>query len=116
MKKYYTPINSITAGSKGKTYYCDSPLYNECTLFLLPSGKGIAVIQQHFTAKLKYTWWGRIDERIAVDISQRKELEEYLNEKAEFPVKGIYPHVEVRKMMWAMKLPSLTKQFWETRF
>lgn len=102
---------------RGLTYYCDHPLYDSCTLYLLPSGKGLAVIQQRFNEKLKYTWWGKIDHRLNHDISMRTaELDEYLEDHAEFPKNGIYPYVEVRKLMWALRLPALKKQSWETRF
>lgn len=115
-RQYYVPTKTKNAEAKGFVYYCDHPMYNECTLYLLPSGKGLAVIQQRFNERLKYTWWGRIDETINIDISGRTELDEYLEDNAAYPEKGIYPHVEVRKMMWALKLPALKKQFWETRF
>ena len=116
MKKYYAPINPISAKARGFTYYCDHPLYNECMLYLLPSGKGLAVIQQRFNEKLKYTWWGRIDERVNIDISNSHGLEDYLENFAEYSKDAIYPHVEVRKLMWALRLPPLKKMDWETRF
>lgn len=116
LKGFKAPIRSRNPEAKGFLYYCNHPLYNECTLFLLPSGKGLGVIQQRFNEKLKYTWWGRIDEKINVAISNAEELDEYLNDKARYSDKGIYPHVEVRKMMWALRIPPLKKQSWETRF
>ena len=115
-KKYYAPIQPPSAEARGFTYYCDHLLFNECTLFLLPNGKGLGVIQQRFNAKLKYTWWGRIDKRINIDISNREGLDEYLNDMAAYPKDGLYPYVEVRKMMWALRLSPLMKREWETRF
>lgn len=115
-KKYYVPIEPNNAEAKGFTYHCDHEYYNTCTLFLLPNGKGLAVIQQRFNERLKYTWWDKIDSRINIDISNSDMLEEYLNDNATYPVKGIYKTVELRKMMWALRLPPLKKQPWETRF
>lgn len=115
-KRYYSPIATSKADVKGHSYYCDHPLYNDCTLFLLPDGKGLAVIQQRFNPQLKYTWWGKIDEGINVDISAAGALDEYLYEHADFPSGDLYPTVELRKMMWALKLPPLKKCTWETKF
>lgn len=116
MKKYYAPINPISSEERGFTYYCDHPLFNEATLFLTPSGKGLLVIQQKFNKKLKYTWWGRIDDRINIDISNSDGLDEYLEENAKYSKDALYPFVEVRKLMWALRLPSMKKMQWETRF
>ena len=100
----------------GMTYYCDHPLYDDCTLFLLPNGKGLAVIEQYFNPDLKYTRWGRVEEKLSIDISNADGFDEYLNENAELPSGDLYPTVEVRKVMWALKMPRLRKHAWETRF
>lgn len=113
-KRYY-----VTAGkgsAKGITHYCDHPLYDDCTLFMLPNGKGLAVIQQRFNPQLKYTWWTRIDDALNIDISNTQGLKEYLEQHAEYTSEGLYPTVEVRKLMWALKMPPLRKHSWETRF
>ena len=115
-KKYYVPICPRDANARGYTYYCDHPYYNACTLYLLPDGKGIAVIQQRFNERLKYTWWDKIDNQINIDISNSSMLDEYLKDNAEYPIEGIYKTVEVRKLMWALRIPPLKKQSWETRF
>lgn len=115
-KRYYKPGGKGEA--KGVTHYCDHPLYNDCTLFMLPDGRGLAVIQQRFNSKVKYTWWTRIDETLNIDISSSPELAAYLEENAHFPSEDfdLYPTAEVRKVMWALKLPPMKKQAWETRF
>lgn len=115
-KKYYAPICPSTAKAKGHTYYCDHPYYNACTLYLLPDGKGLAVIQQRFNEKLKYTWWDKIDLRINIDISNSEIFDGYLRDNAGWPTDGLYPTVEVRRVMWALRLPPLMKHEWETRF
>lgn len=114
--RFCAPICPNSPEAKGYLYYCDHPLYNEATLFLLPSGKGLCVIQQRFNSSLKYTWWGRIDEKINIDISNSEKLEEYLEEHASYSNQGLYPTMEVRKMLWALKVHGPAKQFWETRF
>lgn len=115
-KRYFKPEGE--GKPKGVTHYCDHPLYNDCTLFMLPNGKGLAVIQQRFNPQLKYTWWTKIDETLNIDISASPELKSYLEENAQLPSEDfdLYPTVEVRKVMWALKLPPLRKHAWETRF
>lgn len=113
-KRYYKPEGE--GKPKGVTHYCDHPLYDDCTLFMLPNGKGLAVIQQRFNPQLKYTWWTRIDDALNIDISNTQGLEEYLEQHAEYTSEDLYPTVEVRKLMWALKMPPLRKHSWETRF
>ena len=98
-----------------KPYGCNHRLYNDCTLYFRDN-LGLAVIQQRFNDYWKLTWWDAIDKRIAIEIQQNELFEEYFAEHAAEPENDIYPTVEVRKLMWALKMKTPKKQFWETRF
>lgn len=116
MKTFYKPIQIGDKKAKGKIYHCDNPIYNSCTLYLLPDGRGLATIQQRFNKVLKVTWWGPIDTVINVDISQQANLQDYLMKEARLPVDGMYPTVPLRKMMWALRMKPLPHENWETKF
>ena len=116
MKTFYKPIDIADKDAKGKIYHCDHPIYNSCTIFLLPDGRGLATIQQRFNKHMKVTWWGPIDTAINVDISQNEKLEEYLMDHARAPVDGMYPTVPLRRFMWGLRMKPLPHQIWETKF
>lgn len=116
MKTFYKPIDIGDKRAKGKVYHCDAPVYNTCTLFLLPDGRGLATIQQRFNRALKTTWWGSIDTVINVDISNNPNLEAYLEKEARQPVDGLYPTIPLRRFMWALRIKPLEHQVWETQF
>ena len=116
MKTFYKPIQIGNKKAKGKVYHCDNPLYNSCTLFELPDGRGLAIIQQRFNKVLKTTWWGPIDTQINVDMSHSELLQEYLMKEARLPVDGMYPTIPLRKAMWALRIKPLPHEIWETQF
>ena len=116
MKTFYKPVEIGDRRAKGKVYHCDAPVYNSCTLFLLPDGRGLATIQQRFNKTMKTTWWGSIDTVINVDISNNPNLKEYLEKEARQPVDGLYPTIPLRRFMWALRIKPLEHQVWETQF
>ena len=116
MKTFYKPIDVADKRAKGKIYHCDNPIYNSCTLYLLPDERGLAVIQQRFNKVLKVTWWGPIDTVINVDISQQEGLDAYLNKHARKPIDGMYPTIPLRKVMWGLRMKPLEHKIWETKF
>lgn len=99
----------------GKTYICDHPIYNNCTLFQIKE-KGLAVIQQRFDPVRKVTWWGAIDWWLADPLYLNSGFESYFNEKAGTSVNGLYPTVTIRSIMWSLKMNPLPKEPWETVF
>ncbi len=111
MKYYYEkPPEWVAAG---KTYSCDHPLYNRCTLFQNGS-KGLTVIQERYNDKTKARWWGAVDPWLAGDIFLCEGFSDYFDQKAAEPDEnGLYPTVQVRKIMWALRMKPLKKEFWE---
>ncbi len=99
----------------GKTYICDHPVYNKCTLFLI-NNKGLAVIQQRFDYETKKTWWGEIDEWLTDAIYVHPKFKEYFDSIAEEAVDGIFPTVTIRQLMWHLRMKPLYKERWETVF
>lgn len=116
MRYFFSKNRLKTCALYGKTYTCNHPLYNSCTLY--SSGKiGLAVIQQRFDRKEKLTWWGKIDKELVDDIFEHPDFETfYFNFAAEPDSSGLYPTVTVRQVMWALRMKPLPKQRWETVF
>lgn len=96
-------------------YPCDHLCYNSCTLFLQDE-VGLAVIQQRYNPRRKWTWWGAIDKELEKAIINHPEFDGYFRAKALPCMDNLYPTVTVRQVMWALRLPPLKKAQWETRF
>ena len=99
----------------GKTYICEHPVYDKCTLYEL-DGVGIAVIQQRFNEKTKSTWWGELDPWLTDDIYLHPGFGEFFNKRAGKCTDGLYPTVTIRQIMWALKMKPLPRKRWETCF
>jgi hypothetical protein len=112
MRYYYTPQGNRPAG---EVYICNHPLYNSCTLYR-EGELGLAVIQQRFNSRFKCTWWGPIDMKLSGDIYQQEGFREYFLKNSSVGISGIYPTVEVRKIMWALRMKPLIMHPWETKF
>ena len=54
MRYHYIP-GRIDSSIYAKIYICDHPVYSRCTLYR-NGNVGLAVIQQRYDAKRKYTW------------------------------------------------------------
>ena len=111
MKYYYEkPSDWISAGV---IFKCDHPLFNRCTLFQNGS-KGICVVQERYNEKTKVRWLDCIDPWLAGDIYMNENFSDFLNKHAtEKDTNGLYPVVSVRKLMWALRMKPLKKEYWE---
>lgn len=90
------------------SYEIESPIANRCTMYI-DGERYLGIIQQRYNPKYKYTWWGPIDRSIADDIFRNEGFLEYFEDHwGEI--------VEVRKVMWALRMPKMPKEAWETRF
>lgn len=111
MKYYYEkPENWVGAG---KVYRCNHPMYNYCTLF--QSGNvGLAVIQERFDPLKKTRQFGAVEPWIAGDIFLNPRFEMYFIDHAKEPDEnGLYPTIELRKIMWALRMKPLKKEPWK---
>lgn len=99
----------------GMTYHCNHPKYDACTLYLDSYGiRGLAVIQQRYDKKSKHTWWGPIDPWLANDIYLARGFVDAFDElAAEVDEDLLFPTIEVRKLMWLLKLRPMRKELWE---
>lgn len=115
MRYYYEkPDNYIPI--YGDAYSCSHPIYKTCTLYFRDD-RGLAVIQQRFDSVEKTFWWGPIDPWLANDIYLSEGFMEYFDEHSQKPDgNGLFPTVQVRKIMWALRMKPLKKEFWETLF
>ena len=114
MKYYYEkPDDWIGAGV---IFSCKHPIYQKCTLFQIGE-YGIGIVQQHFDSDRKVSWWGPIEPWIAGDIYTNENFKEYFEEAAgEKDEDGNFPIFTVRKVMWALRMKPLRKEYWEEIF
>lgn len=99
-----------------EVYSCNHKLYNKCTL-LKQGEMGLAIIQQRFNPNMKVSWWGPIDNAYHEDILTNPYLHFVMSNNAERKNDdGIYPTIELRKLLWQLKIKSPRKEDWETRF
>ena len=114
MRYYYEKPDIWTSGH-ATDYKCNHPLYSECTLYFR-YGLGLAVVQQRFDADKKIFWWGPVDPWLAEDIYNVDGFGEYFHEHAK---KGdenaLFPTVNVRTIMWALRMKPLKREFWEQK-
>ena len=98
-------------------YICNHPIYSKCTLFIKEgfTGYGLAVIQQRFDPEGKITWWGPIDPYLTDDITKRKEFTDFFIRHASTSENGLYPTIEVRKLMFHLGMKPLEKRYWEVK-
>ena len=101
----------------GKIFFCDHPVYNECTLYK-EGQNGLAVIQQKYNSRSKTTGWGPIDDNELVDkIYQESNFQWFFGRySGQMDNNGCYPTVSLRQIMHALHMPPLPCQPWETVF
>lgn len=99
----------------GKTYKCEHPVYDECTLYII-GNKGLAVIQQRFDSDIKTTWWSEIDPWLTDCIYLHPKFKEFFDSRAGEAMDGLYPTVTIRQLMWALKMKPIPRERWETCF
>lgn len=115
MRYHYEP-KTLYLSLYGKTYVCDHPVYSSCTLYT-EDERGLAVIQQRFDPKTKSTKWTDIDPWLIDDIYLHDRFYEFFDKYASEPTeKGLYPTVNVRQIMWFLRMKPLERGVWETVF
>lgn len=99
----------------GETYVCDHPVYSKGTLFKI-GDRGLVVIQQRYNAANKTTRWGEIDPWLTDILYLHPKFKAFFDERAKEDTNGLYPTVNIRQIMWALKIKPLPKERWETTF
>lgn len=113
--RYHYDKPAIFVSMYGKTYLCDHPVYDRCTLYCI-GGKGLAVIQQRYDPSTKHTWWDELEPWLTDAIYLHPQFKAYFDERAGACVNGLYPTVTVRQIMWALKMKPIKRERWETVF
>ena len=113
--RYHFKKPAIFSRLYGRTYICDHPVYNRCTIYEI-DGKGLAVIQQRFNSINKSTRWTEIDPWLTDALYLHPKFKEFFDERAGEKIGDIYPTVTLRQIMWALKMKPLKKERWETAF
>lgn len=113
--RYHYEKPTIYRSAYGKTYICDHPVYNRCTLYRI-NDRGLAVIQQRYNPRSKTTWWTEIDPWLTDTLYLHPKFKAYFDERAGDCEDGLYPTVTVRQIMWALKIKPIPRKRWETCF
>lgn len=101
MRYHYRP-GPISSSIYAKTYICNHPVYDRCTLY--KNGKrGLAVIQQRYTAKTKATWWSNIDSWLVDEIYMNQKFKMVFEKYADEEKDGLYPTMSIRQLMWKLR-------------
>jgi hypothetical protein len=112
--RYYTEKPKDATSTRRYTYRCDHPLYSACTL-IRKDELGLAIIQQRFNGRLKIFWYGPIESWLVDEIVAHPGFESYFVDHAEKATDGLYPTVEIRRLMWALRMKPLEKAAWESQ-
>ena len=110
--KYYSQKPDICVQVFGEPIELDHPIYKSGTLYL-ENGKGLIVTQKHFIKERKECFWGTVECWISNDIYLNKNFPEYFFQNAS---EKDYPIIELRKIMWALRMKPLKKENWELYF
>lgn len=113
--RYHYERPELYFAQYGKTYKCDHPVYNECTLFKIGE-KGLAVIQQRLVKGSKMTYWGSIDPWLIDELYLHERFIELFKKFAKEECKGLYPTITIRQAMWRLKMKPIQREAWETVF
>lgn len=113
--RYHYEKPNIYLSKYGKTYSCEHPVYDKCTVFNIGE-RYLAVIQQRFDRHTKCSWWGEIDPWLTDELYLHPKFKEYFDKRSGDCIDGLYPTVTIRQIMWALKMKPIPKERWETCF
>lgn len=113
--RYHYQKPDIYLSMYGELYICNHPVYDRCTLFTI-GDKGLAVIQQRFSADTKSTYWAEVDSWLTDALYLHPKFKEYFDSRSGECTDGLYPTVTIRQIMWALKMKPIQRQRWETCF
>ena len=98
-----------------RTYICDHPVYNKCTLFEIDNN-GLVVIQQLFNSDTKTSYWNKVDPWLTDDLYLHPKFKDFFENRSSECKNGLYPTVMIRQIMRALKMKPIPKERWETCF
>mgnify|MGYP003205890999 FL=1 len=113
--RYFTEKPKNYTTMFGETYRCNHPIYNTCTLYKIQY-KGVSIIQQRYDPRTKHTYWTEIDPWLRDMLYLTPGFKDFFNEYASEPMDGLYPTVNVRQVMWRLRMKPLKRERWETVF
>ena len=113
--RYHYEKPKIYSSMYGRTYTCNHPVYDRCTLYTI-GNKGLAVIQQRFEQDGKITYWSEIDPWLTDVLYLHPKFKEFFDARSGEGMDGLYPTVTIRQIMWALKMKPIPKERWETCF
>ena len=102
--RYHYQKPDIYLSMYGELYICNHPVYDRCTLFTI-GDKGLAVIQQRFSADTKNTYWTEVDSWLTDSFIFTSKIQGLFRQ----PIRRVYgriynPTVTIRQIMWALKM------------
>lgn len=113
MKGYHKRKSESNTLEHARQYRADHPLYDYCTLYKHGSF-GLAVVQRLFNDSMKVTWWGPVEPWLANDIfNEPSFMDVFMKLSGPADEKGIYPTIEVRKLMHKLGMKPLKLPYWE---
>lgn len=112
MKGFYTPLSTSTIQRHSKTFKCNHPLFDYATLYKSDIF-GLLVIQKRFNKNLKAMFWGPIDPWLSNDIFEEHGFNDVFNKLSGVEEDGMYPIIEVRKLMYELGMKPMKKEIWE---
>ena len=89
--------------------FLDGTLYYE-------KGNGLVVVRKYFDKASKRVYYGPLPKALANDIYEREGFQDEFTKLAGPRNAGGYPFVDVRKLMWALRMKPLKKDIWEYFF
>lgn len=112
--RYYTTKPKGALATRRYLYECNHPLYSQCTL--IKKGElGLAIIQNRYNRKLKIFWYGPIESWLADEVQRQDGFDAYFAKNAAKGTDGLYPTVEIRRLMWALKMKPLRKDWHDSQ-
>lgn len=113
--RYHYEKPDIYRSRYGRTYNCNHPVYDKCTLFTIHD-KGLGVIQQRYDIYTKSTHWTEIDPWLTDTLYLHPKFKKFFDERSGICTDGLYPTVTIRQIMWALKMKPIPRERWETCF
>lgn len=110
--KYHYQKPEISTRLYGQVISLKHPVYKSGTLFK-EHGLGLIVVQQHFNESTLECSWTAIDADIANDIYLSPRFPEFFLDHA---ASTDYPIFQLRRLMWALRIKPLPREYWEDYF